>query len=241
MDIGGGSSQSFPFEAAGDSVTGKIVALDEIQQTDLESGMPASWPDGRPKMMYRVTLQTALSDGYDDDGQRTVYLRGSRKPESKSGLGAVLQAVKATTGKTALDIGAVLTLTYTGDGQPSRPGFNAPKQYSATYRPPSVDLGGHLTAEEPQSPPAPPLSPQPAPPVAPPPAPSPPSQPPAQAAAPVPPSAPPVTNGAPIVGLLNGSPLTAVQVAAMRAAGVEPAAQPGWVDLAALAPTAVPS
>jgi hypothetical protein len=146
MDLGGQGGTSFPFDNHGDSVTGKILNMEEIQQTDLDTGKPAFWDDGKPKMQFRVTLQTELSDDVDDDGQRTIYLRGSRKPEAKSTLSAVLAAVKATTGATALDVGGVLTLTYVSDGVAKQRGYNAPKQYSATYRPPSTDLNGTTTA-----------------------------------------------------------------------------------------------
>jgi hypothetical protein len=142
MDIGGQGGQAFPFDKIGDSVTGKITNMEEIQQTEIDSGLPAVWPDGKPKMQYRVTLQTDLSSELDDDGVRAVYLRGSRKADSQSSLAAVLAAVKAATGGSALDVSGTLTLTYIGDGQPAQRGFNAPKFYSASYRPPSTDLGG---------------------------------------------------------------------------------------------------
>lgn len=140
FDLGGQGGNSFPFDNPGDTVTGKIIELEEVQQTDMDTGTPASWPDGRPKMQYRVTLQTDLSDDADDDGVRAVYLRGARKPDALSSLSAVLVAVKATTGGSSIDTGGNLTLTYTGDGVPSKRGYNAPKQYEATYRPPSADL-----------------------------------------------------------------------------------------------------
>jgi hypothetical protein len=142
FDIGGQGGSSFPFNNPGDTVTGKLVSMEEVQQTDLQTGKPATWDDGRPKMMYRVALATTLRADTDDDGERTVYLRGSRKPESQSSLAAVAGAVKAATGGTELEAGATLTLTYVGDGQPSQRGFNAPKLYSATYVAPTLNIAG---------------------------------------------------------------------------------------------------
>lgn len=141
MDIGGGGN-SFPFDKIGDSVTGKIVSMEEVQQTDMETGEPAFWNNNpaQPKMMYAVTLQTELRDEDSDDGQRTVYLKGSRKPESKSSLAAVVSAVRSATGGTSMDTGAELTLTFTGEGKPSKRGWNPPKHYEASYKAPSVDL-----------------------------------------------------------------------------------------------------
>jgi hypothetical protein len=139
IDLGGGGN-SFSFESPGDSVTGKVISLEEVQQTDMQTGQPAFWDNGQPKNMFRVELQTELQNDEDDDGKRSVYLKGSRKPESKSSLAAVLAAVRASTGSTAITAGGSLTLTYTGDGQASKRGFNPPKQYSAEYEAAKADL-----------------------------------------------------------------------------------------------------
>lgn len=140
FDLGGTSETSFPFLTFGDSVTGKVVDVKEIQQTDMNTGLPACWPDGKPKMQHRVTLQTELRNDPDDDGMRSVFLRGGRKPEDRSTLSAVLGAIKAATGGTALDAGGLLTLTYVADRPGAQRGFVA-KCYEATYRPPSTQLG----------------------------------------------------------------------------------------------------
>ncbi|MDF3280453.1 hypothetical protein [Gordonia sp. N1V] len=138
----GGEGNSFAFDTVGASVTGRITDIEQVQQTDMQTGQPAVWDDGKPKMMVRVELQTEIRDTPFDDGKRSVYLRGPRKPESKSSMAAVLAAVMAATGARAIARGGTLTLTYSGDGEPSRKGYNAPKQYEASYRAPLVDLGG---------------------------------------------------------------------------------------------------
>ena len=222
-DLGGSGGTSFPFNEFGDSVTGTVVGVEELQQNDMDTGAPAFWPDGKPKMMHAVTLQTELRDDADDDGMRTVYLRGSRKPESGSTLAAVLQAVKATTGGNAIDNGGTLTLTYVADGVPSQRGRTAPKKYTATYRPPSTSLDG--LPQQPQ---------QPAPaPYTPPAQQAPAAYAPQQVAQQQPqqtPPAPPVSNGAPgPKGFLNGSPIMPAQYAGMVAAGVIPEQLGGWV------------
>lgn len=224
-DLGGGGGSSFPYENPGDSVTGTIVGVDEVQQTDLTTNALAYWPDGKPKMQFRVTLQTTLRDDADDDGLRTVYLRGSRKPESKSSLAAVLGAVKAATGSQALDDGATLTLTYTGDGVASQRGFNPPKQYEAVYVPPapgSTSLGNGQQQPVQQSLPIQqqPAYQQQAPPQY---APQQPVQQQPQVLQPAPPAGP----GA--AGFLNGSPIMPAQYAGMVAAGVVPEQLQGWV------------
>lgn len=143
FDLGGGGN-SFPFDNVGDTVTGKITLIEEQQQTDMDTGMPAVWENGQPKMMVRVELQTDLRDPADpaDDGKRSVYLKGSKKPESRSSMAAAIEAVKNSTGARTLQVGGTFTLSYIGDGQATRRGYNAPKQYQATYQPPTVDLGG---------------------------------------------------------------------------------------------------
>jgi hypothetical protein len=153
MDIGGSGGQSFPFENPGDSVTGKITSMEHIQQTDFTTGDPLVWPDGKPKMQFRVLLETDLRDDPNDQGIRAVYLRGSIKPDSKSSLAAVAGACRAVTGGTDLQVGATLTLTYTGDGIASSRGMNPPKQYAASYRAPGFSLDpGPAVSQEPADP-----------------------------------------------------------------------------------------
>lgn len=159
FDLGGGGN-SFEFDHVGASVGGRIIHIEEVQQTDMNTGLPAVWDNGAPKMMVRVEIQTDLRDTAVDDGKRSVYLKGSRKPETKSSMAAVLAAVLAATGTRAIAPGGNLTLTYVGDGQPSRKGYNAPKQYEATYIAPLVDLGGGNDSPAPAATPAPQSTPQ---------------------------------------------------------------------------------
>jgi len=150
-DIAGDGGNAFSFDRIGDYVQGQVLGLEEMQQTDMTTGEPAFWQSGQPKMMYRVTLATALRDPADpaDDGKRSIYLRGSRKPESKSSLAATIGAVQAATGAGALATGGTLTLQYIGDGQQTQRGFNPPKQYAASYLPPSVDLTAPVPMAQP--------------------------------------------------------------------------------------------
>jgi hypothetical protein len=140
MDLGG-SGNSFPFDTIGDEVTGRIIDFAERQQNDMDTGEPDVWPDGKPKMMIWVELQTPLCTEEGDDGKRSVYLRGSKKSESCSSLSAVAVAVKAATGGSAITLGSTLTLKYIGDGVASKKGWNPPKRYSARYVPKSIGVG----------------------------------------------------------------------------------------------------
>ena len=136
----GGGAKSFPFDAVGDSVTGEITHMEKRQQTDLQTGQPATWDDGNPKMMLVVKLQTDLQEDEDDSGERSVYLRGGN-PQAVTGtgtssLGAVREAVKASKAAGGLEQGGLLTLTYSGEGKASGRAFSPPKLYTAVYKAP---------------------------------------------------------------------------------------------------------
>lgn len=143
FNLGGDTGNSFRFETPGDQITGKIIDLVELQQTDLKTGEPKTFENGQPMMMYRVDLQTELRDPADqiDTGARSVYLKGSKKAESQSSLAAVLAAVIAATGTANISTGGTLTLQYIGDGPQRNRGFNPPKLYSASYQPPAINIG----------------------------------------------------------------------------------------------------
>ena len=153
FDLGGGGN-AFPFDAVGDSVSGRIISITEENQTDMDTGEVATWDNGQPKRMLHIELQTDLRDPDrpEDDGKRSVYLRGSRKKESQSSMAAVLSAVVDATRSTKIAVGASLTLTFTGEGVPTRRGWNPPKFYSASYVPPQVDLSGPGAASSPAAP-----------------------------------------------------------------------------------------
>lgn len=133
-------SESVPsakFPQIGATVTGTICEPPVVQQQrDYTTGELKFWSDGNPMMQLVVTLQTSERDPdiVDDDGRRRVYVRGQLKK-------AVQRAVKAA-GAPGLAVGGQLTVTYARDGQPTNPKFNAPKEYTATYSPPTaVELG----------------------------------------------------------------------------------------------------
>lgn len=136
-------AKAFPFEAVGDVCTGVIVDAQMRQQTDLETGEPQTWKDGSPKRMLVVTLQTELQADENDDGMRTLYLRGGNytvaNGKGTASLTAVRDAIKAS-GAKELEIGAKLSVGYTGNGTKSNNAFTAPKLYSAKYEPASRNV-----------------------------------------------------------------------------------------------------
>jgi hypothetical protein len=120
---------SAKFETPGTTVTGTICRQPEVQQQrEIDTGRPKFWDDGKPRQQIVIHLQTTSRDPEveDDDGIRALYVRGNM-------LRAVREAVrKAGTG---LEVGGVLAVTYSGDGERKAAGFNPPKLYTAVYTP----------------------------------------------------------------------------------------------------------
>ena len=131
----GGGGKSASFENVGDSITGTVESTEVRQQTDMVTGEPETWPSGDPKMQLLVRLQTSNRDDQDDDGIRTLYVKGSKKPGSRSLHDAVASAVRQA-GAKGLEEGGTLTVTHDGTEPSSTRGFNDRKLYSATYAAP---------------------------------------------------------------------------------------------------------
>jgi hypothetical protein len=133
----GSGAKAFPFEELGAKVSGKITEMKAQQQTDMESGELAYWRNGDPKMMLRITLQTDLQESDDDEGFRSIYLRGGSytavKGKGVSSLVAVKDAVRRSGAPNGIEIGGYLTMEYSGQGQAANKGFTPPKLYSASY------------------------------------------------------------------------------------------------------------
>ncbi|MUL39605.1 hypothetical protein FZ103_00150 [Streptomonospora sp. PA3] len=155
----GGGIPAAKFEQIGRVLTGAIAVPPEVQQQkDFNSGEPLFWDDGSPRQQIKLVLDTAERnpEDPDDDGQRALYVKSGM-------LKAVRAAVKASRSK-GLEVGGTLTITYTGDGEPSRKGLNPPKQYSATYQPPAPGAAANDVLMGGQQPPAaPPAAPAPVP------------------------------------------------------------------------------
>jgi hypothetical protein len=129
----GGGIPSAKFDTIGTTVSGTIATRPEVvQQTDLDTGDPKFWNDGKPMMQLAVTIQTELRDPEvpDDDGKRKFYVKAKL-------LDAVRTAIR-TAGAKNLEVGGVLTVAYVADGEVKKRGHNPPKIYSATYQPPTA-------------------------------------------------------------------------------------------------------
>ena len=126
--FGGGGGKGAKFPTVGTTVTGTITAVHPPEnQTEFGTGRVLE-----NKFQVRIDLATSERDIQDqyDDGARTLYVRGWM-------TGAIGDAVRKS-GAREPEIGGTLTVKYSGDGQPSRPGISGPKQYEATYVAPAT-------------------------------------------------------------------------------------------------------
>lgn len=175
---GGTSTPALSFKDApvGTSYTCTVVeAPTLLQSRDFETGNPASWPDGNPKMSAVVKVTV-------NGEERSIW---AAKP---SALFAAIASAQQASGQ-QIAPGGTLVITYTHDKPNDNPRLNAAKQYSAVYTPPNAF--GTDTQQVPSSAPV------------------------GQVTAPAPAQqqAAPAPTGGP----------TAEQIAALKAAGVDPA------------------
>jgi hypothetical protein len=122
----GAPSVSFDKAPVGTTYTGTVLELPAmVQARDFETGNPATWPDGNPKM----TVVTKLSV---DGEERSLWA-----PKPSAMFAAIADAQKAA--GAALAIGGTLTVTYVGDKpNATNPRLNPAKQYQAVYQPPNA-------------------------------------------------------------------------------------------------------
>lgn len=136
---GGGKTAKFP--TIGTTVSGTITAVHPPEpQRDFTTQQEIP---GKTQVRIELSTDQRDPDIEFDDGSRSLYVKGWL-------TGAIGDALRKA-GATEPQIGGTLTVTYTGDGTPSRPGFNGPKQYSATYAAPAaVSTAQHFAATTPQ-------------------------------------------------------------------------------------------
>jgi hypothetical protein len=136
----GGGTTSASFEQLGDTITGTIDRRPEVRQaTDIATREPLFWPDGKPREQLVIVLRTNLKSGDpDDDGRRSLYVKGSTVQGSRSIHDAIRTAVQAA-GASGLEVGGTLSVTWDSTEPSQTRGFNDRKLYSATYKAPSSE------------------------------------------------------------------------------------------------------
>lgn len=124
------------FKSIGTSYTGTVTGFEGRQSRDFETGEPSFWDAARtqPKQEVVVTIQTDLNDPSvdgDTGARQFVAPKGSSRAQA-------LRAAIRTAGASSLELGAVLTVTYTHDVPNTKnPRLNGIKQYTCTYAPPA--------------------------------------------------------------------------------------------------------
>jgi hypothetical protein len=124
------SSPSAKFKEIGDAHAGRITAIEERQQTDMD-GAPKTFDDGSPMMQWVISIQKEDGDVVD------LYAKGGNyKAESGSGesmstaIGLALRAA----GADEVVVGGELAVQFTGLGEAKK---GKAKLYTAQYRPPA--------------------------------------------------------------------------------------------------------
>ena len=129
MDRGlaGGSKSAFTSDSLpGDTITGAVVSVDYKQVNDFNTGEPAYFPSGDPKMQFVIVIQTDQRDDEDDDGRRTIYIPawGSKK----QALVDAMRAEGMRKASEAFAAGNIFTVTFVEELQKQNP------QTRARYR-----------------------------------------------------------------------------------------------------------
>lgn len=96
------------FKNLGDSVAGRIVAFEDYQPNDFNTGLPKTFKDGKPWPGVRIHLE---QEPGNESTRVTLYA------EKINMLNAIGSAV-ATSGADDIEVGADLAVTFSGrDGQ----------------------------------------------------------------------------------------------------------------------------
>ena len=137
--FGGTGIPSAKFPTIGTVVTGTITEPPvQSQQSEIGTGKPLTWDDGKPRLQLVITLQTKERDPEieGDTGIRRVFCTGTKVSEGGGMKGAFQRA-----GIRDLPVGGALTIKYSHDGQRSSAAYSPPKQYEVTFVPPNPAAG----------------------------------------------------------------------------------------------------
>lgn len=132
-------SVSFAGAPVGATVTGKVIEAPVLLQSrDFDSGNPAFWPDGNPKMS--VVTKLALTSGEE---------RGLWAAKPSAMYNAIGEAQKAAGALIA--VGGTLSITFVGTKPAENARLSPQKLYAVTYvapnafETPTPDAGGWST------------------------------------------------------------------------------------------------
>lgn len=169
-----GGGKSLAFEVPGTQYVGivtRAIGNGDIQQlTDIKTGVPATFRDGRPKFVMKVPLQMQPTPAYPE-GLAQWWVKGQARDE------LVRAMAEAGAPEGPPEPGAVIAITMTGT-RSAGANMNPTKLFQVSYRRPQNATGGSVPVERvnggqpPQYTPPPPQAAPPAAPQAAPPAPT---------------------------------------------------------------------
>lgn len=119
--------QTVRFPAIGNGIAGLVVDITAEQAREYGTREPKWNPDGTPRMLVALTLQTPLRETPGDDGLRILYA------EQGTNLAQAIWGAASRAGAKGPRPGGWLQVTYTADGPRPRADFNPPKLYAAVY------------------------------------------------------------------------------------------------------------
>lgn len=150
--MGSGKTPSLSWRNApiGKTYKGTIARDSRVMdQRSVDTGEVIYWDEDktRPRKMLVVYLQTGVIDPEteDHDGVWAWYVKG------KSATEALKSAVRAS-GRPGLEIGGIVSVTFTGEGTAKTKAFNPPKLFMVSYVPPADSSAEFL--QEPAATPA---------------------------------------------------------------------------------------
>jgi hypothetical protein len=110
--LSGGARGFFNADSTvGATVTGTVESVEVTQYHDFQTKEPGFWRDGKPMTQIHIILQTNLHDSPDDEGQRSLWIKG---------WGTQVKALKAACQKAGVGSpvkGDTMTATFTGYGE----------------------------------------------------------------------------------------------------------------------------
>lgn len=133
-----GGAPAAKWAKVGDTFEGTVLSWEMAQQTDYDSGEPAVWSDGKPKMQLIITVQSEPT-GFTYEGLRYDRVElpdddGIRRLFVKAGLQSAFRLAKQKQ-KFNLEAGALVKVTRTKDGPKSNPKYAAPHRYQVEWTP----------------------------------------------------------------------------------------------------------
>ena len=129
------------FPTIGTKYSGVIADMMKRQQRDFQTGEPAFWTDGEPKLELIVTIDT------EDGPMRLAIKKGTQM------WGAFADELRAKNAS-GPEIGAKIAVAYTGDGESKTRGFAPPKLYAFAYEKPTKKVDDMFNPKIPTTTPA---------------------------------------------------------------------------------------